>query len=127
MFTLSYTKNGAPQRHPLRQGATLVGRSPECDLLLDDVSISRRHAVFEVSADRCAIRDLGSSNGTYRNGVVVTGTELDDGDTVTLGQLPVQVHKSLDDHLTLTDNQVMLDGDATLYRSVVQVGAAGAL
>ena len=127
MFTLSYTKNGAPQRHPLRQGATLVGRSPECDLLLDDVSISRRHAVFEVSADRCAIRDLGSSNGTYRNGVVVTGAELDDGDTVTLGQLPVQVHKSLDDHLTLTDDQVMLDGDATLYRSVVQVGAAGAL
>jgi hypothetical protein len=39
MFTLSYTKNGAPLRHTLRQGATLVGRSPECDLLMDDVSI----------------------------------------------------------------------------------------
>ena len=72
MFTLSYMKNGAAVRHTLRQGATLVGRSPECDLLMDDVSISRRHAVFKVSADRCAIRDLGSSNGCYRNGLAVT-------------------------------------------------------
>ena len=127
MFTLSYTENGAPQRHQLNPGETLVGRSPECDLLIDDVSISRRHAVFEVSANGCALRDLGSRNGTYRNGLVVTRVELDDGDTVTLGQLLVQVHESLEDHLSLTDDQVVLDGNATIYRSVVQVGTAGAL
>ncbi len=127
MFTLSYTENGAPQRYQLRPGKTLVGRSPECDLLIDDVSISRRHAEFEVSDDGCALKDLGSRNGTYLNGVVVTRVELDDGDTVTLGQLLVQVHESLDEHLSLTDDQVVLDGDATIYRSVVQVGAPGAL
>ncbi|TDI22489.1 MAG: FHA domain-containing protein, partial [Acidobacteria bacterium] len=55
MFTLSYTENGAPQRYQLRPGKTLVGRSPECDLLIDDVSISRRHAEFEVSDDGCAL------------------------------------------------------------------------
>ena len=40
MFTLSYTEHDTPQRHQLRPGETLVGRSPECDLLIDDASIS---------------------------------------------------------------------------------------
>ena len=44
MFTLSYTENGAPKRHPLHEGVTLVGRSPACDLRIDEVSISGRHA-----------------------------------------------------------------------------------
>ena len=125
MFTPSYTENGAPQRRPLRPGETLVGRSPKCDLRIDDVSISRRHAVFEVSDDGCVLRDLGSRNGTHRNGIVVTRTELANSETVMLGQLPVQVHESLDDHLSLTDDQLVLDGEGTIYRSVVEVGAAG--
>jgi adenylate cyclase len=125
MFTLSYTENGLPRRHLLRTGETLVGRSPECDLLIDDVSISRRHAAFEVSADRCIVRDLGSRNGTYQNGDVVTRSTLAVGDTLMLGQIPVLVHVSLDDRLSITDDQLVLDGEGTLYRSVAQIGAAG--
>lgn len=66
MFTLSYTKNGAPKRHPLGPGETLVGRSPECGLVIDDVSISKRHAVFEVADRHCVLRDLGSRCTTSR-------------------------------------------------------------
>ena len=40
MFTLSYIENGALRPRQLRPGETLVGRSPECDLLIDDASIS---------------------------------------------------------------------------------------
>jgi hypothetical protein len=126
MFTLSYTENAAPRRYQLRAGQTLVGRAPECDLMIDDASLSRRHAVFEVSDVGCALRDLGSLNGTCRNGVIVTQVELNDGDTVRLGQLLLEVHASLDDRISLTDDQVVLEGGATI-RSVAQVGAAGAL
>jgi adenylate cyclase len=126
MFTLSYTENAAPRRYQLRAGQTLVGRAPECDLMIDDASLSRRHAVFEVSDVGCALRDLGSRNGTCRNGVIVTQVELNDGDTVRLGQLLLEVHASLDDRISLTDDQVVLEGGATI-RSVAQVGAAGAL
>ncbi|HJN42673.1 MAG: hypothetical protein CL477_14040 [Acidobacteria bacterium] len=125
MFTLSYTESGVARRHPLRPGDTLVGRSPECDLLIDDGSISRRHAIFEVAADQCVLRDLGSRNGTYRNGSTVTRITVTDGDTILLGQLPVQVHESLDDRLSLTDDQLVLDGEGTLYQSVAQIGGEG--
>lgn len=125
MFTLNYTENGTPRRHQLCPGETFVGRSPECDLLFDDVSISRRHAVFETSHDGCVLLDLGSRNGTYRNGIAVTRVELADGDTITLGQLAVRVHESLEEHLSLTDDQFVLDDDATVYRSVVQLDSVG--
>ena len=125
MFTLRYAEHGVPTRHQLRRGKTLVGRSPECDLAIDDVSLSRRHAIFEVSAGGCVLRDLGSRNGTSRNGVVVTRISVADGDTVSLGQLPVQILESLDDQVSLTDDQIVLDDDSTIYRPVDQVGAEG--
>ncbi|MDA1095081.1 MAG: FHA domain-containing protein, partial [Acidobacteria bacterium] len=36
-----------------------------CELRLQDVSVSRRHAVFEVTVERCVLRDLGSVNGSF--------------------------------------------------------------
>jgi pSer/pThr/pTyr-binding forkhead associated (FHA) protein len=63
-----------------------LGRSPDADLVLDDDTVSRRHA--ELSGDRQAIHleDLGSSNGTAINGNPMVGAlSLLDGDLVTFG------------------------------------------
>ena len=46
---------------------TLIGRSPECDVFLDDVTVSRRHAELMREGERFVIRDLGSLNGTFVN------------------------------------------------------------
>lgn len=72
----------------LRPGAAqLVGRAPTCDLPIIDPTISRRHAEVEVADDGVLVRDLGSSNGTFANGVRVQESRLRVGDRVTFGKV----------------------------------------
>jgi hypothetical protein len=56
------------QEIDLAEGAFLVGRSPSCNLTLEDPLVSRHHARISVGRDRAAISDLGSRNGTLVNG-----------------------------------------------------------
>lgn len=126
MFTLSYLEQGLDKRHPLSDGETSVGRSPVCVLVIDDVTLSRRHAVFRVSGGGCTVRDAGSSNGTAVNNRAVTQAEVSDGDIVTLGRLALQINESSDDQLSLSEEQLVL-GEDTVYRPVTDVpGTAGA-
>jgi hypothetical protein len=67
-----------------------VGRLPDSDLLLDEPSVSKRHAVikWDVATQRCTLRDLGSTNGTYLNAASILQREvvLKDGDIVSFGE-----------------------------------------
>jgi hypothetical protein len=67
-------------------GRTLVGRSPECDIFLDDVTVSRRHAEIVREGDTFTIRDLGSLNGTYVNRKRIESTVLENDDEVQVGK-----------------------------------------
>ncbi len=61
----------------LKEGENLVGRSPECEVFIDDPSISRRHASLIVAANGVRVRDLGSRNHTYLDtATVVSETEI---------------------------------------------------
>jgi len=68
-----------------------VGRLPDCDLVIDDSSVSKRHAVLKWSADeaRCSLEDVGSTNGTFLNAAsAVQGeTVLRDGDILSFGDV----------------------------------------
>jgi DNA-binding NtrC family response regulator len=69
-------------------GEVILGRSPRADLVLDDASVSRRHARIRADAGKLGIVDLGSRNGTRVNGVLVgEGLALEPGDVITLGQV----------------------------------------
>lgn len=68
------------------EGRTLIGRSPECDVFLDDVTVSRRHAELLREGDAFSIRDLGSLNGTYVNRKRIESTVLEDDDEVQIGK-----------------------------------------
>ena len=68
------------------EGQTLVGRSPECDIFLDDVTVSRRHAEIDRKGDTFSIRDLGSLNGTYVNRRRIESVALEDDDEVQVGK-----------------------------------------
>lgn len=63
-----------------------VGRSPESEVFLDDVTVSRRHAEFRRGADGWSVRDVGSLNGTYVNRVRVDDQHLQGGDEVQIGK-----------------------------------------
>lgn len=67
----------------------MIGRLPDCELVLDEGSVSKQHAVlrWNQAESRCTIKDLGSRNGTYLNGVIIMDREvpLRDGDIVSIG------------------------------------------
>ena len=65
---------------------TTIGRSPDCDIFLDDVTVSRRHAIVRRNGDNLAIEDLGSLNGTFLNRRRIESGELDDGDELQIGK-----------------------------------------
>ena len=58
----------------------------ECDVFLDDVTVSRRHAELLAEGGRFTIRDLGSLNGTFVNRRRIESTELEDDDEVQIGK-----------------------------------------
>lgn len=64
----------------------VVGRAPESEVFLDDVTVSRRHAEFRHGAEGWSVRDVGSLNGTYVNRVRVDDQALRGGDEVQIGK-----------------------------------------
>jgi pSer/pThr/pTyr-binding forkhead associated (FHA) protein len=71
---------------PLSRGEVLMGRSRSCQVLLDDMLVSRHHARFLVSRGALFIEDLGSSNGVRVNETPIAGpTPLNDGDRIIVG------------------------------------------
>lgn len=70
------------RRFPLHLGANTVGRSSDGDVIIDDASVSREHAVIEVDGGAVAVHDLGSTAGTRRNGTPILSGRLRPGDRV---------------------------------------------
>jgi len=79
-------------RVPLGAGGTTVGRQADCDGVLDDPTVSRRHAVIEPDGRGWRLRDLGSRNGTAVNGSPVAGSApLRAGDIVSFGSVDARL------------------------------------
>lgn len=73
-------------RHRLDKAQTLVGRGLEADLALDNLSVSRRHAVVHADGDKLVVEDQGSENGLEIYGTKVARAELKPGDRVGIGK-----------------------------------------
>jgi hypothetical protein len=67
-------------------GGTTIGRSPDCTVFLDDVTVSRKHAVVVERDGHWLIEDQGSLNGTFVNRERVESAELSDGDEIQIGK-----------------------------------------
>jgi hypothetical protein len=81
------TGDAAGTRCEITKEVTTAGRHENSDLLLDDVSVSRHHAIFTRTASgRVTLRDLNSLNGTYVNGARVEETALHSADEVQIGK-----------------------------------------
>ena len=69
-----------------RSGSTRIGRSPDCDVFLDDVTVSRNHAVLVERDGRFFVEDEGSLNGTFVNRRRIDSAELENGDELQIGK-----------------------------------------
>ena len=76
----------AGDQFPVGPVRTSIGRAPQSDVFLDDVTVSRDHAVLEQREDGIHITDQGSLNGTYVNRERVEDARLSDGDELQIGK-----------------------------------------
>ena len=111
-----------------------MGRAPENDLAIDDIEMSRKHALFQRSAEGCQVSDLGTSNGTEVNGSTVSQASLQHGDVIRVGEVEITYAETTRNPATLgssieyasqlkTFSSPMAggDGDATM----LGIGGAG--
>lgn len=88
----------AGRRLELQPGEVLVGRGGDCDVVLSDGTVSRHHAVLRVGEEGVVLRDLGSSNGTFANGLAVDGeVAVREGDRLRLGRVRLRLGRGLAD------------------------------
>lgn len=73
-------------RFLLDEDQVSTGRGPESDIFLDDVTVSRKHAVFSRGEQGYTVRDVGSLNGTYINRERIDEQVLSTGDEVQIGK-----------------------------------------
>ncbi len=73
-------------RYLISEERTSIGRSPESEIFLDDVTVSRSHAVIERNGSAFALNDLGSLNGTYINNQSLKTAPLTCGDEIQIGK-----------------------------------------
>lgn len=84
----------AGARFLLDKLTNVVGRHPDADIFLDDVTVSRRHAEFSRSGTTFSVRDLHSLNGTYFDGVRVDDALLADGSEIQVGKFRLTFYPS---------------------------------
>jgi adenylate cyclase len=123
MLQLRYDEQGVSKTHPLKQGLTLAGRLPTCDLVLQDPSVSRHHATFRVINSDCKVQDAGSRFGTFLDGQPVKGEmPLQPGSTVKLGEVSLLLEQHVSEQELLSENHQIAEGPGTILRPMSAAG-----
>ena len=81
---------------PLYTGPNVLGRDPSSGILIDDGTVSRRHACIQLDGENAILEDLGSKNGTFIDGERLTApTPLADGTTFVLGDVSITFRRGM--------------------------------
>lgn len=107
MATLLLLKGSNPgQRFEIRSERTVIGRHPECDIVVDAGAVSRQHARINQSNGAFFLEDLKSRNGTYLNGRQITEpTQLSEKDRIKICDLLFTFHLEDPDQISIGVDQ----------------------
>ena len=115
-YFIKYSDETGPKTHEFSSGELILGRAPDCQVVLKDFGISRQHAKLIADPGGVRIMDLGSKNGTKINGNLVTQSPLREGDKFSLGSLEILFGKTAEAKVAFDDEPIEASG--TIVRSV---------
>ena len=128
MLLLRYEEFGQEKSFQLKPGPIVIGRLPSCDLVLNDPSVSRRHATLRFVDGRCLVQDSGSRFGTFLNGKRLLPTEDEiaagPGDILKLGEISIAIEQHVPEGDLLTEEHQIAEGPGTIIQPVAP-GAQG--
>ncbi len=117
MLQLRYQEQGVDKVHRLKQGITVVGRLPTCDLVLFDPSVSRQHATLRVIDAECRLRDAGSRFGSYLDDAPVADeVDVRPGQTLGLGEVKLVLEQHVSEETLLSEGHEISEGPGTICR-----------
>ena len=118
-------KNGplAGQRLELIEDSTVLGRSPECDIQVEDYAVSRKHAVLHLQDNQFLVEDLKSRNKTYLNDIALGDGkhQLRNGDKIGICDVVFHFYQDFGDSL---DDSSMASGLSVLFGDSEPVGGS---
>ncbi len=86
-------KDGETKEYQFAQGPIQIGRAADCQVLLPDRTVSKKHAVIACDAEGCwQVQDLGSANKTYLNGEAVRTAAIKTGDSIRITDFTIEVN-----------------------------------
>jgi pSer/pThr/pTyr-binding forkhead associated (FHA) protein len=91
---ITTSSSGEQEEFLLTNETTTIGRKPNNDIHIDNLSVSGKHAQVITILEDSFLEDLGSTNGTYVNGKLVKKHALDHGDNITLGKYQITYQSS---------------------------------
>ena len=89
-YTLQFTEGGKEKTVDIQDAELLIGRAPDCGLVLAQPGISRHHCKITQENGAVFIEDLNSKNGTRVNNIYIKKTELNPGDSIIVAEFFVQ-------------------------------------
>jgi phosphoserine phosphatase RsbU/P len=97
-YLTSISGSAFGKRYELDKPKIVMGRLPECEMMLDSGAVSRTHACIAANGNKFTLEDLGSRNGTFLNGhMIVEPTVLNDGDLIRICDLEFSFHSDEED------------------------------
>ncbi len=115
-YFIKYSDETGPKTREFSTGELILGRAPDCQVVLKDFGISRQHAKLIADPGGVQIMDLGSKNGTKIDGTPITQAPLKDGDRFMLGSLEIQFGRTAEAKVAFDDDPIETSG--TIVRSV---------
>ncbi len=85
LVMIMFRADGQRRSFPVTREITVIGRREDCDLRIPLGDVSRKHCRLIVDGDAIRVEDLGSSNGTFRNGERIQQSDFATGDTLQVG------------------------------------------
>jgi tetratricopeptide (TPR) repeat protein len=107
-----------------KQAEIVLGRDEECELVMPDIGVSRRHAKITLENGKFILTDFGSGNGTYLNGVRIQREDLASGDEILIGERTLRFVELNDPPATAAAHPVPLVANEPVVGSVPKIPVA---